>query len=1698
MPNIFSLLRRLQNSCPERSGWNPTLHNEEKQAVVDLWRADFHVRRGVLQAAVLTGKALWCRAVLVLAAGCLCSTVGATEQFMADCKALTKAEHRLMGSPESVDAAKYLEQRLRSLGLEQVIIQNFPAGRLVVKQCEIILETPEGPRRMPLQPMRPNGIIPPVTLEQGLRGELLDAGRGELSDYGNRSALDKIVILDYNSDDGWLRAFRMGAAAVIFVSNAPAQSWHLHYLEAPANFPRFYYAGDRRDLPEGGSVLLHSAVAWEAADGHNVIAFLPGTDPVFALGMKEAVVLAAPLDSFGEAPGLSPGARGAANCAAALAIAETLVKQPPRRDIVLAFFDGQAFGHAGVSAFYRALEKPTEVETEVRFLQLLEECLQADELNSSNPAATDEIIRRLKTKAAEHVNAIGLAIEDLRKAREALAPRRGLAVRAPSVQPAWREQLQQYQEQKNNWNNLRRALGRRDLGLARRPPLAGLMATALAEARADVSSRQQELARRSAASRAEAWLNERLGKSWIGLHAALLLGDDRNRWGLVIGGDSAWHAYGDQSGLYGRLQNVFLAAAGKLAGNGAPLSHFECSTVDRTIEPRLFWTAPLAHSGEIAGRLGIYNVAFATGQDPLIREGTPEDTFERLQPEAIETQAREIGTLLAEAASGEGLTIRRSIVPNAGYFLPGMDANGKIQGPVVMDTLQNNVMAGAPAPHSVIQLRPWGGALFQFVRIPGFNNYQIAMADANGSYGFGPVLYDPGQTVLQGFAAKFNSRGNALAVSTLESAAWVQTRLNLISCAPEVFDNERRVLSPRYGAAVLAPFSESRQPVKVMRALGSAPLNAARSFSATQEGIVFWYADKWVEAINLFGLEKLVSLAGPARSRYAPARNATHSVAGGSALRAGGADEHARARSKTADAAQGQGLSLLSPWRFPASALRSAADLWRLNETRLANLRARGVMNSSLEELHGRAEDLCLASGKALTTMRREALALSAFFMEGAVYLDLRNMLNDLVKAVLILLALALPFAYALERLLIGAVNIYRQIAWFGLFFIATFLFLYAVHPAFALSAQPIIIFLAFALVVLSGLVILLMMRKFEQELKILQGFTATVHAADVSRFSTTLAAVNMAISTMRRRPLRTGLTALTVILLTFTILNFASFSRKLGVVKLFKGSPAPYSGIFLHEVNHAALNPGILDIIMGRWSFQATVTTRIWQNAALLERLDGAKAVSLRGVLGLDAREIAARPDFQVLFGAPTNLRANWVFLTETLARFIGVTPGDTVMVGGIRLDVAGLLSSAMLTSATDMDGNSILPVDFTAMGAGAYAARDAQQAPGESLLAACENETEWANLPADSVVIVSTASARRMNGILRAVTLYTQEPNSTSAIAEDLARVFPLPVVATLPQGVYLHVLAPMIGAQGVKDLFFPLLLGGLVVFGTLLGSVADREREIYTFSALGLAPPHVATLFVAEAMVYSCIGGVGGYLLAQGLLKVLLVLESFGVGTAPEMNYSSLNAIMAIVIVMGIVLLSAIYPAFKASRSANPGILRAWRLPAPDGDRFQIVFPFTVSQYDIPGVISFLREHFENFSDTSLGVFMARDIVVAGAGAGRELLASVALAPFDLGVTQSFRMRSAPSEVPGIDEVTIELERKSGQKSDWRRLNRNLLNDLRRQFLIWRSLSHDTMELYRNRTMMMAGTASGPAEGQNGELARHSLGAGGARSS
>ncbi|MHC4716459.1 MAG: ABC transporter permease, partial [Planctomycetota bacterium] len=397
--------------------------------------------------------------------------------------------------------------------------------------------------------------------------------------------------------------------------------------------------------------------------------------------------------------------------------------------------------------------------------------------------------------------------------------------------------------------------------------------------------------------------------------------------------------------------------------------------------------------------------------------------------------------------------------------------------------------------------------------------------------------------------------------------------------------------------------------------------------------------------------------------------------------------------------------------------------------------------------------------------------------------------------------------------------------------------------------------------------------------------------------------------------------------------------------------------------------------------------------------------------------------------------------------------------------------LDTREVTNYAQLEQSSILPVDYEASSGkstGTY--RQAETTRLEDLPEV--ESAQFVTFGASRVAICSAELAKQLGGRVCSMNVFPLGDADVEQVAERVATVTRLPTYLGARGEVTRLFFTSLTEASGWRDLIIPVVLGGLIIFATMLGSVSDREKEIYAFSALGLAPPHVAGLFFAEACVYAVVGGMGGYLLGQVVsrgMNAVAAMRWFGEFDPPRMNYSSTNAIVTVLAVMCTVLISTIYPAVKASRSANPGIQRSWRIGKPVGDLHDIVFPFTVSAYDITGVVSFLREHFQNFSDTALGVFATASVHVFKQGDDKlGMQAQVALAPFDLGVSQKFALMAQPSEIEGIEEIRILLRRASGTRGDWQRANRVFINELRKQLLIWRSLQPEIMERYRQMTL------------------------------
>ncbi len=1675
------------------------------------------------QGMISTALAVWvCTAVAATASAAI-----SLETFESDLRALTANPHRLAGFEDgSLAAGNYVLQRLKDIGFEDenIFLQDFTVVQPITTQCELVA----GGVSYPILPMRPNVVQASITPQEGLTGEVVYAGRGDVAEYGSSYPQGKIVAMDLDSADNWLNAFAFGAKAVLFLGppEGPTPDIRAYqHASVPANLPRFYAP---RELVETldlthpqhlSKVTLRAACQWKELRARNVIAVLRGTDPMFEKDpLRQTVVLAAPLDSYSEVPRLSPGARDAGNCAVLLQLAEYLRKHRPRRDVVLCFFDGQTLNHAGARAFYGALYrriKNTKLadaslddrleeqdEESAYFRRILEVLDQEDLLGPAAGAMSyfDDTLRLLREEARRTSDGIEEVLSPKRVALEeaqirltrlgkAAQAARTADERAPleaqiraltATEAALEGEIEVLAEQSMRWNSVQRVLRYKRPDPNSRDTFDQLV-TML---RDKCLRRLGEIAQASEETRLGKRLYEAIGpqRSNIVLHLSINLGDARREWTFIHGDDSA-PLDNDRTGNYTNHFKVINAIARAL-GNRA--SGFEDRAVSLLYDNRLFAPGRFADSSSVARLFSVWNLSVMTVMDRLPRQGLPTDTLAALDSKTLYDPVREIAVFLKHLADDEGI----NLLPKTRAEVRFGDASWtgvKSLGPTVRLTGLGGALRTRPVSGALVAVghnEGWTKMPLE-KSVPGFVEWFLCKTNVHGIFETGPystnyykkpyfvaVLLDrstendgPGATgrgLIQAITNTSKLGGNAI----------------FSRAAIDIFQTHHKTLV-NYGADRGAASSIA------MRAMSTAAFPKDRSLVCEWGNVSVVFAPTDAKGLKLFNKMTLVALNNEA----------------------------------TKELYQGQGLSLGDPFEHPPSQPMTAHDLRTLNEYRLKVLREVRIHQESLEALTGRAKDLetdaRTARGSAPVSWYFGTLETAAAFSR-LVYIPLIGVMKDLVTAVVLLLLLAMPFAYALERLLIGTPHIYRQIGWFTVFFLLTFALLFAVNPAFKIASTPIIIFLAFAIILLSSLVIFIMVRKLQAEVRKMQGLAATVHSADVSRLSTMMAAVNMGISTMRRRPLRTLLTATTVVLLTFTILTFASFGSSWGIWPSYQGTMAgtPPHIIVRHPL-WSPITEGIFQTLRGHLAPDAEVVPRIWVSAtaqqtkdayaagASLEKLlsdaQAERIVPMAAAIGLDTADLAdsqGRPRQQQLaelFSPSARmdlLNEDGIFLTEAIANELRLTEADIgqakLLWGGMTFTYAGTVSDR-LAIASMLEGSSVLPVDYEAS-AGESEENIKQQA--ETTLSLVEmpdvQSAQFVTFNVDKVVIIPAAKARRLDGTIRSISVYPSDDKIAAIrdMADTVTRITQLPTHVGDQGGVHRLVFTSLAKASGWRDLLVPVVLGGLIIFATMLGSVSDREREIYTFSSLGLAPPHVASLFFAEASMYAVIGGMGGYLLGQVVARLLAVTSTAFGWTVPTMNYSSTNAIVTILLVMGTVLVSTIYPAIKASRSANPGIQRTWQIPKPKGNLYDLVFPFTVSTYDITGVVSFLREHFENYTDTSLGVFATTSCAVFRQKDNDMLgfQATVALAPFDLGVNQRFALLSQPSDIEGIDEVRILIYRLSGAPGDWQRGNRVFINDLRKQLLIWRSLPAEVMDRYRAKTLQ--GWDQLPAEQIDGE--------------
>lgn len=700
----------------------------------------------------------------------------------------------------------------------------------------------------------------------------------------------------------------------------------------------------------------------------------------------------------------------------------------------------------------------------------------------------------------------------------------------------------------------------------------------------------------------------------------------------------------------------------------------------------------------------------------------------------------------------------------------------------------------------------------------------------------------------------------------------------------------------------------------------------------------------------------------------------------------------------------------------------------------------------------------------------------------------IRGSVSEAVWGILWYMGLLVPFIFFFEKLVFGFTDVRKQIVAQGAIFLVVFALLRILHPAFHMIRSSSMILLGFVIIIIVASVTSVLSTKFQENLDAMRASQGIVKGAKGNTFGIVMTAFMLGLNNMHRRKVRTGLTCATLVLMTFVMICFTSVQSNILEKERAIGR-ASYQGILVREKQFRPISNSEVDALNASYGEKHTVNLRqayIGSMNYAAGTIDipnfqvtygtGDKAVSrvVKAGLGLTATE-PLRNSIQLLTtnGWFTVEQASQthgpypVIIPDDLADQLGITAEDVnkervlVTIAGAPFYVWGIFKSSELPNVVDVDGENLIPFDIEGI--------SAPQMSGRYILA---EVTDPRVQPSDLLIglvnqlpLPSNTEVNRRT--LSVVIDMGDSPYSTARREIDSYLIqtgrdcnYGLDGTAFNGRRARARSMA------GMADLIIPLIIAALTVLNTMKGSVYERRTEIFVYNAVGIAPKYIFFMFVAEALVYSVVGAVLGYILSQGTGRILTALDLTG---GMNMNFTSVTTIYASLAIAAATLASTYFPARSAVEIAKPTDDAGWTLPKPDDDdSVTFTLPFTFTHYDRIAVLSFFYKYFENLGEGSSGAFfsgppkltIAKDTdSLDGDSYIPRLEVQVWLKPFDLGVSQMIYI-DLPTDPDTKEYISkMRLVRVTGTRDAWVRLNTPMVALIRQHFLHWRAVPKET---------------------------------------
>jgi len=1577
--------------------------------------------------------------------------------FTSDIQEFAAFGDRSTGTPGCIAAATLIKDRFARLGLESIGSQLFAVPVLRHEESRLFL--PDRQVDIDVQPVMLNAVAPQTIPPEGLQGPLVYVGAGELHHFNGKVVEGSIILMDIDSGKNWQHAASLGASALIYLDrDTTSKMRYEDVLElTPISFPRLRMDldtarrvfGDFETAPEGlvaRTVRLSSRIEWEEATAENVYGVIPGADPQLK---DQLIVVEAFYDADALVPGMAPGADEAVGIATLLNLARKLKRTPPGRSVLLLATAGHAQTLAGMREMIWSLRLRS------RDLRNIQKRLKKTVKQSRDAEAMLEEARKQGVTAYLRAQATGKgppglalleAVGDPLKTEVDVISRRLMRLRLESKKDENQNRIMELARERRL---LRRMLWRTNLGnlLPEETAVIEHLIPRALEAYRQIASdagRQERFVRSAKSFR-------NLAKSMeIATIVSLHLSSHGDGFGAFNYG---WlyplRSRVNRTANYRILDDVLRQGAERLTtAESAPSLYRDTLRPSRQGSWQSFFLDRPPLGGEVSALAGYLGFTLVTVNDARPLWGTPGDRPSTVDSRFAALQSAQIADLID--AISRAPELHDGGLPRDGFTT--VTGRAKI-------LRQGELFPDQTAPGTVIMAFQGEGRYYSMVDAMGmfFLKGVSTKKLVQHKVVIEAYRFDPQTGRIVWAIDKKQTGKNAYRLKV--QRANMETNLVMFGCKQSVIFN---LLEPRtFHYMNKYQLIDARREARPVR------------YSFTR-------LDTWSSIISSLLLEP----GTPWKLTL------SDTVLGWKLLLLNADDAHP----------QGQGYRV-DDWPFVyRTDFMVARDMWALLGPRIRSLEKHGIYNERIARLQKEGVAVLAQARQAIEERAYDRFSRAAhrsWALATRVYSDVEDTQKDVLFGVLFYIALFVPFAFCMERLIFSYTNINRRIVAFCGILLLLIVVIYNVHPAFQLAYSPTVVILAFFIIGLSAIVTLIIYFRFEEEMIKLQQRARHLKSVEMGRWKAFAAAFLLGVSNLRRRRLRTVLTCATLIILTFTVMSFTAVKSLRQHTRLLFQEHAPYNGYLFKTVNWNDLPPESLDIVTNYFGGKAIAAPRVWledENRTrtldvTVQRLD--RQYAAFGVVGLSSDEVRVTGMEKILIGGrwfkPAEDRV--VLISDRAAHELGIDPGlrqeAEVLLWGMPFRVVGVFSGRSLMDTTDLDGEPLSTVTFPS-----EISMEMTEVEMEAMESGEEvrtYESRYQHIDADRVLIMPDGFLMSAGGKLKGIAIKPEDGQTTQAEAERLVDRFGLTLFAGEPDGTFLYQASDTMSYSGVPNVLIPLVISVFIVLNTMIGSVYERKREIGIYTSVGLAPSHVSFLFIAEALAFAVISVVLGYLLAQTTAR-------FFAGTALwagiTVNYSSIAGVAAMVLVILVVLASVIYPSRVAANIAIPDVNRSWKLPSAVGNRLQVTLPFLMNFREHLSIGGFLLDHFEGHRDISHGLFSAGRIEFSMAGCrvaentadrhataeepgsvaqGEEFLqlsTDVWLAPFDFGIMQKVAIAFCRSVGdPDYLEIRILLERLSGEANAWRRINKAFLHELRKTLLVWRSLDAASKEHYEN---------------------------------